>query len=116
MPTRSAGGAVHATDPEKHLRREARYLPYLLEGEPARKENREVRPHGRVPGRTRCQRIGGAEMKPCDPPCPVEMCIEWSKVGMCAGLCEDCPPEGYPTDKTRCATCPRRVPTVGAKS
>jgi len=55
-------------------------------------------------------------MKPCDPPCPVEMCIEWSKVGMCAGLCEDCPPEGYPTDKTRCATCPRRVPTVGAKS
>ncbi|HEX5461862.1 MAG TPA: hypothetical protein VFX20_18000 [Steroidobacteraceae bacterium] len=24
-------------------------------------------------------------------------------------LCEDCPPEGYQTDKTRCAECPRRV-------
>ncbi len=22
-------------------------------------------------------------------------------------LCSDCPPEGYPTDKTRCAPCPR---------
>jgi len=22
--------------------------------------------------------------------------------------CEDCPPVGYPTDDTRCATCPRR--------
>lgn len=26
-------------------------------------------------------------------------------------LCEDCPPVGYPTDKTRCAPCPRRVST-----
>jgi len=26
-----------------------------------------------------------------------------------AGLCEDCPPVGYPTDKTRCAPCPRRT-------
>jgi hypothetical protein len=24
-------------------------------------------------------------------------------------LCEDCPPIGYPTDKTRCAACPRRI-------
>lgn len=24
-----------------------------------------------------------------------------------AALCEDCPPAGYPTDKTRCAPCPR---------
>lgn len=24
------------------------------------------------------------------------------------GLCEDCPPVGYPTDKTRCLPCPRR--------
>lgn len=24
-----------------------------------------------------------------------------------ATLCSDCPPVGYPTDKTRCATCPR---------
>lgn len=24
-------------------------------------------------------------------------------------LCEDCPPTGYPTDKTRCAPCPRRA-------
>lgn len=24
-------------------------------------------------------------------------------------LCEDCPPVGYPTDKTRCLECPRRV-------
>lgn len=23
--------------------------------------------------------------------------------------CEDCPPWGYPTDKTRCAPCPRRA-------
>jgi hypothetical protein len=23
-------------------------------------------------------------------------------------LCSDCPPVGYPTDKTRCAPCPRR--------
>lgn len=26
-------------------------------------------------------------------------------------LCEDCPPDGYPTDKTRCAPCPRRDAT-----
>jgi hypothetical protein len=25
-------------------------------------------------------------------------------------LCEDCPPVGYPTDKTRCTECPRRPP------
>jgi len=25
------------------------------------------------------------------------------------GLCEDCPPVGYPTDRTRCAPCPRRA-------
>ena len=25
-----------------------------------------------------------------------------------ADFCEDCPPVGYPTDKTRCASCPRR--------
>lgn len=24
------------------------------------------------------------------------------------GLCSDCPPIGYPTDKTRCLPCPRR--------
>jgi len=23
-------------------------------------------------------------------------------------LCEDCPPVGYPTDKTRCDECPRK--------
>lgn len=23
-------------------------------------------------------------------------------------LCSDCPPVGYPTDKTRCLPCPRR--------
>lgn len=23
-------------------------------------------------------------------------------------MCEDCPPVGYPTDKTRCEPCPRR--------
>lgn len=27
-----------------------------------------------------------------------------------ASLCEDCPPVGYPTDKTRCDPCPRRTP------
>ena len=25
-----------------------------------------------------------------------------------AMLCSDCPPVGYPTDKTRCSDCPRR--------
>lgn len=25
-------------------------------------------------------------------------------------LCSDCPPAGYPTDKTRCHDCPRRKP------
>ena len=25
-----------------------------------------------------------------------------------AALCDDCPPVGYPTDKTRCLPCPRR--------
>lgn len=24
-------------------------------------------------------------------------------------VCEDCPPKGYPTDKTRCLPCPRRM-------
>jgi uncharacterized paraquat-inducible protein A len=24
-------------------------------------------------------------------------------------LCSDCPPVGYPNDKTRCTSCPRRV-------
>lgn len=27
--------------------------------------------------------------------------------------CEDCPPVGYPTDKTRCAVCPYRAPPYG---
>ena len=28
----------------------------------------------------------------------------------CAGkLCSDCPPVWYPTDRTRCAECPRRM-------
>lgn len=26
-----------------------------------------------------------------------------------AALCEDCPPSGYPTDKTRCNPCPFRA-------
>jgi len=25
-------------------------------------------------------------------------------------MCGDCPPIGYPTDKTRCNTCPRKIP------
>ena len=25
-------------------------------------------------------------------------------------LCDDCPPIGYPTDKTRCLPCSRRTP------
>ena len=25
-------------------------------------------------------------------------------------LCSDCPPVGYPADKTRCLPCPRRTP------
>lgn len=27
--------------------------------------------------------------------------------------CSDCPPEGYPTDKTRCVSCPLRNPFGG---
>jgi len=27
-------------------------------------------------------------------------------------LCEDCPPQDYPTDKTRCSSCPRRKPAA----
>jgi hypothetical protein len=30
-------------------------------------------------------------------------------------LCEDCPPTGYPTDKTRCIPCPRRAPADAAE-
>lgn len=30
-----------------------------------------------------------------------------------AELCADCPPTGYPTDKTRCAPCPRRSDKSG---
>ena len=26
--------------------------------------------------------------------------------------CSDCPPDGYPTDATRCAPCPRRAPVL----
>ena len=29
-------------------------------------------------------------------------------------LCDDCPPVGYPTDKTRCLPCPRRTPVLDA--
>lgn len=29
-------------------------------------------------------------------------------------LCSDCPPVGYPTDKTRCAECPRHTPSAAA--
>lgn len=29
-----------------------------------------------------------------------------------AVLCSDCPPVGYPTDRTRCDTCPRRIPSL----
>lgn len=28
---------------------------------------------------------------------------------MTSTLCDDCPPVGYPTDKTRCIPCPRRA-------
>jgi hypothetical protein len=31
-------------------------------------------------------------------------------------LCEDCPPIGYPTNKTRCTPCPRRTPTQAVSS
>lgn len=32
-------------------------------------------------------------MKQCDPPCPTELCAEWSAVGMCA--CEKCGGHGW---------------------
>lgn len=31
-----------------------------------------------------------------------------------AAKCEDCPPIGYPTNKTRCSECPRRETTMTA--
>lgn len=31
-------------------------------------------------------------------------------IGNSEQLCGDCPPVGYPTDKTRCTPCPRRTP------
>jgi hypothetical protein len=31
-----------------------------------------------------------------------------------AMLCSDCPPIGYPTDKTRCTPCPRRAQVSSA--
>lgn len=31
-----------------------------------------------------------------------------------AARCEDCPPVGYPTDRTRCTPCDRRAPDEGA--
>lgn len=34
---------------------------------------------------------------------------EPEKTGDSSTLCEDCPPVGYPTDKTRCLPCPRRT-------
>lgn len=33
---------------------------------------------------------------------------EYQKAMQEPQLCEDCPPVGYPTDKTRCLPCPRR--------
>lgn len=30
-------------------------------------------------------------------------------------LCSDCPPRDYPTDKTRCAECPRRIAALRAR-
>lgn len=33
-----------------------------------------------------------------------------------SALCEDCPPIGYPTNKTRCAPCPKRAPPAGTPS
>lgn len=38
---------------------------------------------------------------------PVPADREWNE----AELCSDCPPEGYPTEKTRCGPCPRKRPT-----
>lgn len=35
--------------------------------------------------------------------------IERLKDKLTRMLCEDCPPVGYPTDKTRCTPCPRRA-------
>lgn len=57
-------------------------------------------------GATRCRDLGcfGA-CKPSDR--TADVTVE---------LCSDCPPVGYETDKTRCATCPRRDAfTVGRR-
>jgi uncharacterized paraquat-inducible protein A len=32
-----------------------------------------------------------------------------------ARVCSDCPPVGYPTDKTRCSTCPNKRELIEAK-
>lgn len=45
---------------------------------------------------------------PCVPPCTWEKEREGAQKE--AGeTCSDCPPAGYPTDKTRCDECPRRA-------
>lgn len=31
--------------------------------------------------------------RPCDPPCPVELCIEWGKAGMCLHRAQSAPPQ-----------------------
>lgn len=45
-----------------------------------------------------------------------DACVETARAALAthpttpASLCEDCPPVGYPTEKTRCDPCPRRTP------
>lgn len=46
-----------------------------------------------------------------NPPAPILIGIDPAAPGAdrtVARLCSDCPPEGYPTDETRCLPCPRR--------
>lgn len=35
--------------------------------------------------------------------------VDWdSAIAAMKEVCSDCPPQNYPTDKTRCTPCPRR--------
>lgn len=47
------------------------------------------------------------------PPNPLEPGVAAALGPAMTALCEDCPPPGYTTDKTRCLPCPRRLRLTG---